>query len=79
VAEGLKRGERLVQIGQTALRDPNGGFLPAVPMYIKVPAEAVDENDLSEGEQQLVADISGLFAEKFKQYVDGIKALNREG
>lgn len=34
MSRDLKPTERLVQIGQTALRAPDGSFLPAQPLYI---------------------------------------------
>jgi hypothetical protein len=72
MARTLKNDERLVQIGQTAMRAPDGSFLPAIPMYIIVKAaDVLPEKNLSTGEAELVADIGGLFAEKFAQYVKG--------
>lgn len=63
-------GEHFIQIGVTALRDATGAFLPAVPLYIKVDADQVNkETNMSAGEGKLCADISGIFAEKFSQYV----------
>ena len=38
MSRDLKPTERLVQIGQTALRAPDGSFLPAQPLYIIVEA-----------------------------------------
>ncbi len=67
---GLAEDERLVCIGQTALRGPDGTMLPAVKMYIKVKADAIDkETGMCEGEQKMVADIGGLFAEKMRDYI----------
>lgn len=69
-------GEHFVQIGVTALRDANGAFLPAVPLYIKVDADQVNKDtNMSAQEDKLCADISGIFAEKFSQY---IRAEQRE-
>lgn len=80
MAEFLKEGEALVQIGVTALRAPNGDFLPSVPMYIKVGAEQVNpKTGLSVGEEDLCGDIARVMAGKFKQYADGVKALARTG
>ncbi|NLI22260.1 MAG: hypothetical protein GX418_12050 [Clostridiales bacterium] len=77
MAERLKRGEALVRIGQTALRAPDGTYLPAVPLYIKVKASEVDKTEVSEGEHGLAADMAGVFAKKYKQYVDGTKPTKR--
>jgi len=78
MATTLKPDERLVRIGQTALRAPGGEHLPAVPMYIIVPAALVDKKTkLSEGEKEPCEDAAGLLAENFKAYMDGVKALER--
>lgn len=64
--------ERFIQIGITALRDPQtGGFLPAVPLYIKA------EGDAEPAEAQALRDISKVFAERMKQYVDGGGKIRR--
>ena len=70
MSRDLKPTERLVQIGQTALRAPDGSFLPAQPLYIIVEAEPQDKL-FSAGEEQLMTDVSGIFAKKFAQYVQG--------
>ena len=60
--------EKYIQIGVTALRDPvTGGFLPAVPLYIKA------ENGAEEAEQALIEDIGALLAHRFKDYLSGCK------
>lgn len=62
--------EHFIQVGITALRGPTGAFLPAVPIYIKVSQEHTPKKGkMPDVEQNLVADISGIFAEKFRQYV----------
>ncbi len=38
-----------IQIGMTALRNPDQSFQPAVPLYIRVTAEDVDENSGTDG------------------------------
>lgn len=54
-----------IQIGVTALRDPaTGGFLPAVPLYIKATDSA------RAGEERLIQDMARLFAQRMKQYED---------
>ena len=61
-----------IQIGVTALRDPaTGGFLPAVPLYIKATDSA------RAGETQLTADIAKLFAQRMKQYEDATGSLRK--
>lgn len=55
--------ERYIQIGVTALRDPaTGGFLPAVPLYIR------DEDGAAAGAQTLVEDVGKLLAARMRQY-----------
>jgi len=58
--------EKYIQIGVTALRDPaTGGFLPAVPLYIKADEAA------EEAERQMIADLAKVLARKMKTYIDG--------
>lgn len=45
MSRDLKPSERLVQIGQTALRAPDGSFLPAQPLYIIVEAAPDEPQD----------------------------------
>lgn len=63
--------KKFTQIGVTALRGPDGSFLPAVPLYVEsdrledlrtaAPAAGLD-------------DITEIFSAKFKQYIDGKRA-----
>jgi len=79
MAISLKPNERLVCIGSTAQRAPDGTPYPSVPMYIIVEDSDVDPTSgLSAGEAELYEDIAGILAAKFKQYVDGVKASERE-
>jgi hypothetical protein len=57
--------EEYIQVGVTAMRDASGGFLPAVPLYIKATPEA------RASEAKMLDDIAGLFKDKMKQYIDG--------
>lgn len=78
MAETLKPKERLQWVGSTALRAPDGTFLPSVPLYIKVPASTVNPNSgLSAGEEELLDDIAAVLVPRFKQYIDGIEAMKR--
>lgn len=60
-----------VQIGITALRAPDGTFLPSTPIYAEVPE--VTREGLAPVESETIDDIAQIFAEKFKQYIDGAK------
>lgn len=77
MSRDLKPTERLVQIGQTALRAPDGSFLPAQPLYIIVEAAPDEPQDklFSAGEEELLTDVSGIFAKKFAQYVQGAAVI----
>ena len=58
--------DRYIEVGYTALRDPaTGGYLPAVPLYIKA------EDGAEEAEQRLINDLGNLFAHQMKAYMDG--------
>jgi len=70
----LQPNERLVLIGSTAMRKPDGTPYPSVPMYIIVDKSQINERTgLSHGEEEMIEDAAGLFAEKFKEYHDGIR------
>lgn len=65
--------ERYIEVGYTALRDPaTGGYLPAVPLYIKA------EDGAEEAEQRLINDLGNLFARQMKAYMDGCKKAGVE-
>ena len=53
-----------VQVGFTALRDPEGNFLPVVPLYIESTPE------VKESEVAAIKDIGRVFADKMKQYIE---------
>jgi len=60
--------EKYIQVGVTALRDPaTGGFLPAVPLYIKADEAA------EEAERQMINDLAKVLARKMKTYIDGCR------
>ena len=60
--------EKYIQVGVTALRDPaTGGFLPAVPLYIKA------EDGAEEAEEKLISDICKLLALRMKKNMEGCK------
>ena len=54
--------EEFIQVGFTALRGPDGSFLPAVPLYIRATDEAIA------GEEKFIRDIGKLFAHRMKAY-----------
>lgn len=56
--------EEYVQVGVTALRAPDGSFLPAVPLYIKATPEA------KAAEAALKRDITGILAQRMKPYME---------
>lgn len=59
------KGPRYIQIGVTGLRDPRTReYLKCVPLYV----EATE--GMIEGERQLIADIGGVLAEKYREYVE---------
>ena len=66
-----------VEIGSTSLRNEDGSFCPAVPLFIQVPAAEITKSGQSYGEEELTDSISQILAEKFGQYVQGIRALER--
>lgn len=69
-----------VQIGVTALRAPNGEFLPSVPLFIR--AEDAGEINPTTGhtvaEDLAFDDIAKEFAKTFGQYVRANQKAKRE-
>lgn len=57
--------EVFIQVGVTALRSPTGDFLPSVPLYIK--ADKLKQSGLTQVEENLLRDVSGIFAKKPQQ------------
>jgi len=53
-----------IQVGVTAMRDENGDFLPAVPLFIRADDSAIA------GEEQLIKDLAKLVAHRMKAYID---------
>lgn len=53
-----------IQVGVTALRAPDGSFLPAVPLYIRSGPET------KAAEEALTQDITGILAQRMKLYID---------
>ena len=69
--------ERYVQAGYFALRSPNGDFLPAVPLFIRE-SDAGGRSEVSGrtvAEEILQTDVARKFADKLKQYKDGVAAV----
>lgn len=65
--------DKYIEVGVTALRDPaTGGYLPAVPLYIKA------EDGAEEAEQRLISDLGSLFAHQMKAYIEGCKEAGVE-
>ncbi len=74
--------EKFVQVGVFALRSPQGEFLPSVPLYIKA-TDAVktsESSGLSVAEEitETSRDVARLFAEKHKQYIEGVNSEKRK-
>ena len=64
-------GEKYIQIGVIAARDPSGNFLPAVPIYVEATPE------LEQAEEHQIMEIGAVFAAKMKQYIDAGKRIGK--
>ncbi|MBS6562009.1 MAG: hypothetical protein KH328_01515 [Staphylococcus sp.] len=60
---------KFVQVGVTALRGPDGTYLPSVKLYVEVP----DNKDENKMENNMVTDFAGLSAKKYREYVEQVK------
>lgn len=68
-------GEILKEVGQIAYRGEDGQFFEKRPIYVKITPEEVNpKTQMLPQEEKAFTDVAKLFAEKFKQYVDGCKA-----
>ena len=54
-----------VQVGITAMREPNGDRFPSVPLYIEV--DHLSKTGLTDLENEAIANIAGFFAVKRKE------------
>jgi len=52
-----------IQVGVTAMREPNGEYLPSIPMYIEVN----NATNLTHFEDEALTNISGFFTKKLKE------------
>lgn len=71
-----------VEVGITALRDDDGSFLPAVPLFVQVPGTSENAPSQQSKDENL-ENITEILAAKFGEYIQGVQALeqirNRKG
>lgn len=65
-------GEKYIQIGVIAARDPSGNFLPAVPIYVEATPE------LEQAEEHQIMEIGAVFAAKMKQYIEATRQIKEK-
>jgi hypothetical protein len=71
--------EKYVQVGETAARAPDGSFLPAVPLFVRVDETAINPaNGQTAGESEFITDIAAVFKPHFKQYMDSLRSAGVE-
>jgi len=71
--------EKYICVGSTALRAPDGSFLPSVPLYVKVEENTADnDTGLSTGETGLYDDIGASLLPLYKNYINGVKLFEKE-
>ena len=76
----LKPTQRLVQVGVTALRAPDGSFLPSVPMYIIVPEETINARTLLTADEEAACDaLADSLVATFATQMKEIEAAKRRG
>ena len=61
--------KRKIQIGQMAMRDKDGNFLPATPIYEDWSPE------LEEAEKKMLDDAAKLFCGPMREYIEGCKKI----
>lgn len=68
-----------IQVGIVAMRDETGGFLPSKPLFIRA-EDAGGTNEQTghaKGEEVALIDVATVFADKFRQYINGTRAAER--
>ena len=65
-----------VQVGVTAMREPNGDHLPSVPLYIEV--TQLTKAGFTKWESDGLANIAGFFIRKLKESEFNKKIKNGE-
>ena len=68
----------LVKVGTTALRGPDGDFLPAVQLYADIPEAKIQPSGLTKTDEQACDMFLKLCADKIKHYIDNCKAAGIE-
>lgn len=61
----------LIKVGTTALRGPDGNFLPSVPLYADIPDKEIQPSGLTKTDEKACDIFLNLFSNKIKQYIDG--------
>ncbi|MBS1362714.1 MAG: hypothetical protein HPY96_00560 [Bacilli bacterium] len=62
-----------VQIGVTALRNPDRSYMPSVKLYIEI-SNDVNEIEL---EKNMITDFAGICVKKYREYIQ-LKKENKE-
>ena len=65
------------EAGSICLRNPDGSTQPAVPLFLAVNAAEVTSTGMAQSEAELCEDIGRCLAQKFGEYVRGIRAIQR--
>lgn len=67
--------EDMIQIGVTALRSPDGTFLPSVPLFIKVEdVKNVSNKPKKSPHKELTQDeLNDMFIKKFRAYQKAVR------
>jgi hypothetical protein len=70
---------RVIPIGVTALREPDGTPMKSITMYVDADeAQAAGLVPMPEKETAASCDVAGLFTAKHKAYIQAVKAAERE-
>lgn len=59
----------LVRVGTTALRDPDGNFLPSVPLYADLQDNEVEESRLTKTAEKSCDEFLKIFGVKINKYI----------
>ena len=63
----------LVRVGTTALRGPDGNFLPSVPLYADVPDKEIQDSGLTKTAEKSCDEFLKICGSKINKYIDDCK------
>ena len=77
VIPSADRNAVFVEAGCVSLRNPDGTFQPARPLFLAVDTAEITSTGITRGEEKLCDDIGKTLAKKFGEYLEGVRRIER--